>query len=43
VIKPALNLTGIFLATEDRNEVYKPQYFMATLLDYIWLEKVYKN
>lgn len=43
VIMPALNLTGLFPLTEDRDEVYKPQYFMATIIDYIWIQKVYNN
>jgi hypothetical protein len=32
---------GLFLSESECDE-YKAQYFMYSLLDYIWIEKVYK-
>ena len=41
VILVALQQTGIIEQTQDGNEDYKPQFFMATLLDYIYISNVY--
>lgn len=43
VILPSLQQIGLFEVTSDTNEDFKPQYFMATLLDYIWIRTVYEK
>lgn len=37
VILVALQQTGLIDVVKDGSEDYKPQFFMATLLDYIWI------